>query len=52
MRKPVTSIENLELIRDEYNRNMSEFQYRILVCAGAGCSFIRRESVKNGIMKK
>ena len=52
MRKPVTSIENLELIRDEYNRNISEFQYRILVCAGAGCISSGCESVKNGIIEE
>jgi NADH-quinone oxidoreductase subunit F len=50
MRTPVTSIESLEHIKNEYNKRKAEYQYQILVCAGAGCISSDCESVKTAVI--
>lgn len=50
MKIPVASLESLEQIKNEYNKQNAKFQYQILVCAGAGCISSDCESVKAGVV--
>ncbi len=42
--------EDLERIRDEYNARLSRYQYRILVCSGAGCISSGCQAVKTAVL--
>ncbi len=50
-KKQIKSMDDLKLIKQQYEAEKSKYRYRVLVCSGAGCISSNCHAVKDALLK-